>query len=165
MIVGGTGITPMVQIIREVLNNPADNTKLTLLYANVSEEDILLKDTLDVLANFFPTRFEVFSNYFYFPNFIQFFSFSQFFQKITYLLDHPKDADSWTKKGGSVGYITESLIKEKVPAPSEDVLILFCGPPPMQNIIAGPLGANWTQGELKGYLANLGYTAEQVYKF
>ena|SRR3990167_9303974 len=107
---------------------------------------------------FFPIifTFEISFNFSHFPIFPK---------KITYLLDHPKDADSWTKKGGSVGYITESLIKEKVPAPSEDVLILFCGPPPMQNIIAGPLGANWTQGELKGYLANLGYTAEQVYKF
>jgi len=33
MIAGGTGITPMLQIIRAVLKNPDDQTKLWLLFA------------------------------------------------------------------------------------------------------------------------------------
>ncbi|CAI0389617.1 unnamed protein product [Linum tenue] len=40
---GGTGITPMLQVIEEILKNPDDNTKVLLLYANVSPDDILLK--------------------------------------------------------------------------------------------------------------------------
>ena len=36
MIAGGTGITPMYQVIREVLKDAADETQLSLLYANVA---------------------------------------------------------------------------------------------------------------------------------
>ena len=43
MIAGGTGITPMLQIIRAALKNPLDRTKLSLIYANVNVEDILLR--------------------------------------------------------------------------------------------------------------------------
>lgn len=39
----GTGITPMLQVADHILDNPADRTKVSLLFANVSEGDILLK--------------------------------------------------------------------------------------------------------------------------
>jgi NAD(P)H-flavin reductase len=50
MIAGGTGITPMYQVIQAVLKNSEDSTQLSLLYANVSPDDILLRDELDALA-------------------------------------------------------------------------------------------------------------------
>ncbi len=55
MIAGGTGITPMLQIIRAVIrgrpkNGGDDQTKIDLIFANVNEDDILLKDDLDRLA-------------------------------------------------------------------------------------------------------------------
>lgn len=34
MIAGGTGITPMLQLVREVLKDPEDKTNLFLLFAN-----------------------------------------------------------------------------------------------------------------------------------
>lgn len=40
MIAGGTGITPMYQIIKASVNDPKDKTVLKLLYANVNEDDI-----------------------------------------------------------------------------------------------------------------------------
>lgn len=40
MIAGGTGITPMLQIINAALKNPSDKTTLALVYANVEESDI-----------------------------------------------------------------------------------------------------------------------------
>ncbi|KAL4587296.1 hypothetical protein LXL04_000164 [Taraxacum kok-saghyz] len=43
MIAGGSGITPMFQVARAVLENPADKTKVHLIYANVTSDDILLK--------------------------------------------------------------------------------------------------------------------------
>ena len=43
MVAGGTGITPMLQVVDEVLANPADRTKVSLVFGNVSEADILLK--------------------------------------------------------------------------------------------------------------------------
>lgn len=52
MIAGGTGITPMLQIIRAVIRGRAegDKTQIDLIFANVNAEDILLKEDLDGLA-------------------------------------------------------------------------------------------------------------------
>lgn len=55
MIAGGTGITPMLQIIQAIIrgrskNGGSDTTEVDLIFANVSVEDILLKDDLDALA-------------------------------------------------------------------------------------------------------------------
>ncbi|CCJ30244.1 unnamed protein product, partial [Pneumocystis jirovecii] len=102
MIAGGTGITPMLQIIRAILKNPKDKTKISLIFANVAEEDILLKDEFDMLA-------KKYSNF-----------------KIYYVLNNPPPY--WT---GGVGYITKDIIKEHCPAPAPDIKLLLCGPPPM----------------------------------
>lgn len=52
MIAGGTGITPMLQIINAVVRGRAsgDITEVDLIFANVNSEDILLKERLDALA-------------------------------------------------------------------------------------------------------------------
>jgi len=103
MIAGGTGITPMLQIIRAALKNPLDITKLSLIYANVNPADILLKDELDELAKSHPERFTVY-----------------------YVLNNP--ADSWA---GGVGFVTTDMIRTHLPAPGDGKKMLLCGPPPM----------------------------------
>jgi cytochrome-b5 reductase len=52
MIAGGTGITPMLQIIRAVIRGrpTGDKTEIDLIFANVNNEDILLKEDLDQLV-------------------------------------------------------------------------------------------------------------------
>lgn len=40
MIAGGTGITPMYQIIKSSMKDASDKTKISLIYANVEENDI-----------------------------------------------------------------------------------------------------------------------------
>jgi cytochrome-b5 reductase len=40
MIAGGTGITPMYQIIKASVQDPEDKTQLRLIYANVNQDDI-----------------------------------------------------------------------------------------------------------------------------
>ena len=40
----------MLQIAQEVVRNPADKTEVTLVFANKSEDDILLKKELDDMA-------------------------------------------------------------------------------------------------------------------
>lgn len=103
MIAGGTGITPMLQIIRAALKNPADRTKLSLIYANVNPEDILLKKELDVLAENHPDRFTVY-----------------------YVLNNP--GSGWT---GGIGFVTKEHIEKHMPSSSHDIKVLMCGPPPM----------------------------------
>ncbi|KAI9014358.1 hypothetical protein CLU79DRAFT_767244 [Phycomyces nitens] len=102
MIAGGTGITPMLQIIRAICKNPADKTKVNLIFANVNEEDILLKKDLDELV----AKHDNLSVY--------------------YVLNTPPA--EWT---GGVGFVTPDMISSQCPAPADDVKILLCGPPPM----------------------------------
>jgi cytochrome-b5 reductase len=104
MIAGGTGITPMLQIAKAIMRgrSAGDTTAVDLIFANVNPEDILLKDDLDALAAKDP-KFNV-----------------------HYVLNNPPD--NWT---GGTGFVTADMIKEKLPAPADDIKILICGPPPM----------------------------------
>ncbi|KAF7310654.1 NADH-cytochrome b5 reductase [Mycena chlorophos] len=103
MIAGGSGITPMYQIINAVLRNASDKTQVRLIYANVNEEDILLRSELDVLADAHPDRFKVF-----------------------YVLNNPPAG--WT---GGVGFVSKDQIQTHLPASTHNAKILMCGPPPM----------------------------------
>jgi len=109
MVAGGTGITPMYQIAREVLRNPQDTTTVHLLFANVSVDDILIREEVDKLAARHPGRFHV-----------------------HYVLD--RAPDKWS---GSTGFVTPKLIAAYLPPPSDDSLLLFCGPPPMTKAVEG----------------------------
>ncbi|KAI7900483.1 uncharacterized protein BX663DRAFT_517800 [Cokeromyces recurvatus] len=139
MIAGGTGITPMLQIIRSVfdVNSTDKETKVTLIFANQTEDDILLKDELDKIAKENPDRF-----------------------KVVYALD--KASENWK---GITGYVTKEVVKTHLPSPDEEDSIIFvCGPPPMVNSIAGSK-IKMTQGPLGGILKELGYSQDHVFKF
>ena len=43
---------PMIQVARAILENPKDKTKVHLIYANVTYEDILLKVTFVTLYGY-----------------------------------------------------------------------------------------------------------------
>jgi cytochrome-b5 reductase len=51
MVAGGTGITPMLQIIRAILKDPEDRTEIWLIFANQTEEDILLRKELEAIPS------------------------------------------------------------------------------------------------------------------
>ena len=141
MIAGGTGITPMYQVIRGVLDNPKDKTTLSLVYANNTRKDILLANELITLQKTY-------------PNFNAYFT----------LLEVP------TRWLGGVGYVTAEIVKAFMPKPNEkNTMILVCGPPPMMKAISGDKdfsqGGTPTQGSLSGLLAELGYSSAQVFKF
>eukprot|EP00249_Psilotum_nudum_P028968 c3901_g1_i1 orf=375-1412(-) len=136
MIAGGTGITPMLQVVNKILNAEDDYTKVSLIYANISPEDILLKEKLDGLAAGH-------------PNF-----------KVYYVVDNP--TKDW--KGG-VGYISKDMILKGLPLPSNDTIILVCGPPGMMNHVSGDKAPDKSQGEVLGLLKEAGYTQDMVFKF
>ena len=50
MLAGGTGVTPMIQVANDALQNPADRTRLHIVLANTCKEDIMMKDELLALA-------------------------------------------------------------------------------------------------------------------
>jgi cytochrome-b5 reductase len=103
MLAGGTGITPMFQIMQAIAKNPADKTQVRLIYANVSPEDILLKNELDALAASRPGQIQ-----------------------IHYVLNKPPAG--WT---GGEGFVSQEHIKTHLPPTADDIKILLCGPPPM----------------------------------
>jgi cytochrome-b5 reductase len=59
MIAGGTGITPMLQVIRAILKDSGDKTQMSLIFANQTEDDILLRAELEQIAADHPTQFKV----------------------------------------------------------------------------------------------------------
>lgn len=56
---GGTGITPMLQLITAVFRDPEDQTCLSLLFANQSEDDILVREELEAVQQQHPDRFKL----------------------------------------------------------------------------------------------------------
>lgn len=60
MLAGGTGITPMYQLAQAILKDPNDPTKVSLIFANVTEDDILMKEELDDMAVRHASRFSVY---------------------------------------------------------------------------------------------------------
>lgn len=138
LIAGGSGITPMLQLVRKIFKNPQDKTKVSLIFANRTENDILLKKELDDYAKAHPDQF-----------------------KIHYLLDSPPT--NWT---GGKGYITKELLEKLLPSSKNpDTMIFVCGPPPLVKSISGLKKTAQDQGELSGMLKDLGYTKENVFKF
>ena len=61
--------------------------------------------------------------------------------------------------------MNEQILKEHLPPPGDDSLVLVCGPPGMMEAVCGDKAKDKSQGELKGILKTLGYTPEQVFKF
>jgi len=110
MIAGGTGITPMLQLITDVFRNPDDKTCLSLLFANQSEDDILVRGELEALQAQHPDRF-----------------------KLWYTVDRPNEGWQY-----SSGFVDADMIKDHLFEPSDDNLVLMCGPPPMINFACIP---------------------------
>lgn len=143
MIAGGTGITPMLQVIRHIFHSSSaplhKNKRVSLVFANVEEKDILLRTELDQLAKTYPDRF-----------------------KVHYVLDKPP-----SKWDGSSGRVNSEIIKANLPSASEGekALIMVCGPAGMVAHVCGPKNPDFTQGALGGLLKELKYQENQVFKF
>jgi cytochrome-b5 reductase len=105
MVAGGTGITPMYQLIRAICESDTDTTEVSLIYANRSEADILLRKELEAFARKYPNNF-----------------------KLWYMLDRPPQ--NWAY---GTGFVTQKIMAERLPTPSADTRIMLCGPPGMVN--------------------------------
>ena len=138
MLVGGTGITPMIQALHAILgDNNVGAQEIVMLYGSKVEDDILGREMLDSWSKNYSDRF-----------------------KLVLILSNEPDNSMWS---GSRGFIDKEKLKTYLPDPSvgDDLIIFVCGPPPMYNALCGPRD----EKELTGLLAELGYKKEQVYKF
>ncbi|XP_068121605.1 NADH-cytochrome b5 reductase 1 [Hyperolius riggenbachi] len=121
MIAGGTGLTPMLQLIQTILKDPDDETKCFLLFANNTKDDIILWHYLNKLKEENSERFTLW-----------------------FTVDTaPED---WEY---SEGFIDSKMIQEHLPSPSDDIIILLCGPPAMIKFACKP------SLDLLGYTENM----------
>jgi nitrate reductase (NAD(P)H) len=123
MVCGGSGITPIFQVLRAVMKDRDDPTRCTVLDGNRVEEDILCREELDAMAELNKERCD-----------------------LLYTLSRPEA--SWT---GNKGRMDKALFERKVGAPPEDrsSLVLICGPESMEKSarnIFGELG--WKDEDL-----------------
>lgn len=136
MFAGGTGITPMLQVIEKIIEDPSDKTVVDLVFNNTSEDDVLLKERLDSIAAKHANI------------------------RVHYSVDKP--SSNWK---GLQGYVNENTVKQFMPAPGPDSMVFVCGPPGYVNLISGPKNKDYTQGEVTGLLGKLGYGSDNVFKF
>eukprot|EP00933_Yihiella_yeosuensis_P024265 TRINITY_DN18808_c4_g1_i1.p1 TRINITY_DN18808_c4_g1~~TRINITY_DN18808_c4_g1_i1.p1 ORF type:complete len:285 (-),score=54.54 TRINITY_DN18808_c4_g1_i1:152-955(-) len=140
----GTGLAPLIQVARQVLHS-GDGTKVSLVMASRTEDEILMRNDLEDMA----ARYS---------------SFSLHLQ----LSQPPK---SWPEDAS--GRVTESTLKQYLPAPGVGAMVLICGTDGFVSDMAGPVlkekgpdgKKKKLQGPLGGYLEKMGYSADMVHKF
>jgi cytochrome-b5 reductase len=102
MLAGGTGITPIFQILQAAHKNN-DTCLFSVIFGNKTSQDILMKKELDEIKE--AKNFDL---------------------NFNYLID--KHEDGWE---GLVGYVNKDMITKQLPGPGDNTIILICGPPIM----------------------------------
>jgi len=100
-VAGGTGITPMISIIRWILAQSL-GVELFLVFANKTEADIIFREEWEANVREHAT----FHRY--------------------HVLEQPPAA--WSQ---GTGRITEEILRRQLPPPGPDTVIFLCGPSPM----------------------------------
>ena len=100
-VAGGTGITPMISIIRWILAQRLD-VELFLVFANKTERDIIFREEWD-------RNVREYSNF-----------------HCYHVLEQPPAG--WSE---GTGRITEDVLRRQLPLPGPETVIFLCGPPPM----------------------------------
>ena len=136
LIAGGAGITPIYQLARGILSNPADKTAVTIIYGTNTDEDVLLNREFDEFKKEFGDRFEY-----------------------VYTVSRPSEGSPWRK-----GHVTKELLeqvagtREKVKGAADGKMVFVCGPPAMEKSL---VGSKWGGGILQ----ELGYEKKQIITF
>lgn len=125
LVAGGTGISPMLGIIRSVLYHDRRDLEVTLAYGSNAPNAFAFMPQLQAAAEAFPSL------------------------SIATTVD---SAGGDAAYKGRVGYMDAAFLKDALPPPASDVLVVLCGPWKMCQV-------------LKGVLAELGYLGDQLYSY
>ena len=90
--------------MRHIVEDEPGQFELSLLYGNKSENEILLREELE--------RWDQNGDV-----------------KVNFTVDQP--SETWT---GFKGYLTSEMIRKSIPPPSEDHLVINCGPKAMNDL-------------------------------
>ncbi|KAK3688144.1 nitrate reductase [Podospora appendiculata] len=121
MVCAGSGITPIFQVLRAVMQDRADETRCVVLDGNRVEEDILCRAELDQMAAENRDRC-----------------------RLLHMLSRPEA--SWT---GLKGRMDRSLFEKEVGPPSDerDTIVLVCGPEGLERTVRSGFGSLGWQDE------------------
>jgi nitrate reductase (NAD(P)H) len=112
LVCGGSGITPILQVLRAILTDPTGyHTKVWVLDVNRFPEDILCREELDRLALEHKSHF-----------------------KLHYSLTGKRVPEDWSY---STGRITDAMLDAHLPSLGQDSIVCLCGPPPMEQSVKG----------------------------
>lgn len=104
MVAGGSGIAPMYQLIRYIADH-SESISVSLIFANKTEADILLRPELETLA-------------------IE--------GKLRLWLTLDSAPETWTQ---GRGYVTREMLQAHLPPGSAEALVLISGPSPMNRAL------------------------------
>ncbi|RQM13789.1 hypothetical protein DD237_005307 [Peronospora effusa] len=114
MVAAGTGVTPMMQLIRAVVENSKDTAAVTLVDCNHSLAHIIARTQLEPLANMFLERI-----------------------KIHHVLYEASEDDSRDLGSFRTGMrLDKAMLTELLPKASPDVAAFHCGPPAFDEAVS-----------------------------
>ena len=121
MICAGSGITPILQVLRAVLehNDEPEKMQLWLLDANKTERDILCREELDGYFAEYGKKGDA--------------SVADGHLRIHHTLS--KAPKNWAFSNGR---INDEMLQKHLPLPADDALILVCGPQGMIDFTVKP---------------------------
>ncbi|KAL4777294.1 hypothetical protein BDW60DRAFT_782 [Aspergillus nidulans var. acristatus] len=138
LIAGGAGITPIYQLAQGILDNPADKTKITVIFGVNTEKDMLLRAEFDAYQRAHPDRIDV-----------------------HYTVSRP-GSEFRPAPNVRSGYVTREVLAEVMGGPDEaNTKIFVCGPPAMEKAL---VGGGFGQGQ-PGILQQLGYSKDRIHRF
>lgn len=110
LIAGGSGITPIYQLLQDIMLNPEDTTAVTLVFGVNNDEDVLFEAQFAQWAKLYPGRF-----------------------KVVYAITNPTPGSPYRK-----GRITRELLQEVIAGPGSRVTMAFVsGPAAMEKALVG----------------------------
>lgn len=142
-VAGGAGITPIYSLAKGVLRDEQDHTRIQLLWGVNGTRDIVLKNELEALQKAYPTRLHV-----------------------TYCVSGAESAPEASSIGAQEtyrkGYVNKGVLQEAIErceqgrfGDEKGTKVWLCGPPAMEDAVAGKQGA----------LAELGIGKKNVHRF
>jgi cytochrome-b5 reductase len=109
LIAGGSGITPVFQLMQGILRNPEDKTSTTLILGSKDNDGLLLKSELDQVAKDYPARVKA-------------------FYTVSHLIE-----GSTTRQG----HIDKEFLETILPHRDQENHVFVCGPPSMEMFSVG----------------------------
>lgn len=121
MVCGGSGITPIYQVLRAVLQDKEDTTRCTVLYGNRTVDDILCREDLDAFEKSNGDRCRI-------------------------LHTLTKGGEEWVGRRGRIG---EAMLREECVRGEDGSMVLVCGPEALEKATCEALRKlGWGEDEI-----------------